>query len=219
MAELDLLKSLPKVKRDIKDRATLRNNDIVEISKQFGEMYFDGPREYGYGGYFYDGRWLSVAQDIARHYKLAAGQRVLDVGCAKGFLVKDLMAICPGLEVFGMDISEYALKNCEKEAIGRLHLGSAVSLPFPSESFDLVLSINTLHNLDKNDLIRSLKEINRVSKGYAFIQVDAYHTEREKALFMDWVLTAKFHGFPIDWFQTFEESGYKGDWGWTVLHP
>ena len=195
MAKINLLRSLPKVKRDIQNRANLRDQKIIDISKQFGEMYFDGPREFGYGGYFYDGRWLAVARDIVEHFKLKPGQRILDIGCAKGFLVKDLMTACPRLEVFGLDVSEYALKNCEREVIGRLHLASAVSLPFPSKSFDLVLSINTLHNLDENDLILALREITRVSKGPAFIQVDAYHSELEKNLFMDWVLTAKFPWF------------------------
>ena len=100
-------------------------------------MYWDGPREYGYGGYRYDGRWRPVARDIIAHFGLKPGMRVLDVGCGKGFLVKDLMLECPGLEAFGLDISHYALMHCEPEVVGRLHLGSAESLPFPDGSLRL----------------------------------------------------------------------------------
>src|SRR5262245_5067514 len=112
MVEIDLLRALPRVRRNIQKRKEAKEPAVVAISKQYGEMYFDGPREYGYGGYYYDGRWLPVARDIVDHFGLKPGMRVLDVGCAKGFLVKDLMTVCLGLEAFGLDISPYALMNC-----------------------------------------------------------------------------------------------------------
>ena len=111
MAEVDLLHALPKVKRNIQKRKDAKDASVVALAKQFGETYFDGPREFGYGGYYYDGRWIPVARDIVAHFDLKPGMRVLDVGCAKGFLVKDLMIVCPGLEVFGLDVSLYALRH------------------------------------------------------------------------------------------------------------
>jgi ubiquinone/menaquinone biosynthesis C-methylase UbiE len=147
--------------------------------KEFGE-YWDGERKYGYGGYRYDGRWRSVARDIIAHFSLRAGMRVLDVGCGKGFLVKDLMLECPGLEAFGLDISRYALMHCEREIIGRLHLGSAESLPFPDRSFDCVLSINTIHNLNRPRAVLAMREIQRLRAGRAFVQVDSYRTPEQK---------------------------------------
>ena len=109
MPEYNLLKSYPKGKRDIKARSKGKTDEIVNISKQFGEMYFDGPREYGYGGYKYDGRWIPVAKEIVSRYNLKKGDKVLDIGCAKGFLIKDLLSI--GIDAYGIDISEYALKS------------------------------------------------------------------------------------------------------------
>src|SRR4249920_131096 len=123
--EIDLLRSLPKTKRNIEKRAGEKDEAVVAISRQYGKEYFDGERKYGYGGYRYDGRWRPVARDIIGHFGLKPGMRVLDVGCAKGFLVKDLMLECPGLEAFGLDVSPYALMNCEREVIGRIHLGTA----------------------------------------------------------------------------------------------
>ena len=217
MTEIDLLKSLPKTKRNIQTRADAKDPTVVAIAKQYGEMYWDGPREYGYGGYRYDGRWRAVARDIINHFGLRPGMRVLDVGCGKGFLVKDLMLECPGLEAFGLDISVYALINCEKEVIGRLHLGTAEKMPFPDASFDCVLSLNTIHNFPRTRAVTAMKEIQRLSSGRAFVQVDSYHTPEQKTIFESWVLTAEFHDYPSGWIKVFEEAGYQGDYFWTII--
>jgi len=144
---------------------------------------------------------------------------VLDVGCAKGFLVKDLMYECPGLEAFGLDISSYALTHCEPEIIGRLHLGTAEYLPFPDASFDALLSINTIHNLDRPTCIRALKEMARVCRQAhnCFVQVDAYRTLEEKLLFESWCLTAITYLTPAEWIHLFDQAGFKGDYYWTIL--
>jgi ubiquinone/menaquinone biosynthesis C-methylase UbiE len=217
MPEINLLQSLPKSKRNLEERFEKKDQEVIRISRQFGKDYFDGLRQFGYGGYRYDGRWRSVARDFISNYSLKPGMRVLDIGCAKGFLVKDLLIECPGLEVFGLDISQYAILNCESEVVGRLHLGSANKLNFPDKSFDLVFSINTLHNLEREGVKDALKEIERVSRGSSYIVVDSYRTQFEKDLFSKWVLTAKFHDFPDGWTKLFEEVGYSGDYSWTIV--
>lgn len=217
MQEVNLLKSLPTSKRNIQARQAARNPDVIRIAKQYGEMYFDGSRDYGYGGYRYDGRWVKVARDIVEYFNLKKGDRVLDVGCAKGFLVKDLMAVCPGLEVFGLDISDYALKHCEPEVIGRLHKGSADDLPFPDASFDAVISLNTIHNFTRDRAVIAMSELQRVSKGQGFVQVDSYRTTEQKKIFEEWVLTAEYHDYPDKWTALFKEAGYTGDYYWTIL--
>lgn len=217
MAEIDLLRSLPKAKRNIQKRAAGKDPSVVAIAKQFGEMYWDGPREYGYGGYRYDGRWRAVARDIIAHYGLEPGMRVLDVGCGKGFLVKDLMLECPGLEVFGLDVSLYAILQAPPEAIGRLHLGTAERLPFPDKSFDCVLSLNTIHNFPRARAVKAMSELERVSKGKSYVVVDSYHTAEQREVFESWVLTAEFHDYPESWIKLFQEAGYTGDWSWTII--
>jgi SAM-dependent methyltransferase len=217
MAEVNLLRALPNTKRQNLNRGEAAV--VIRTARQFGQMYFDGPREYGYGGYRYDGRWLPVARDIIAHFGLKPGMRVLDVGCAKGFLVKDLMQICPGLEAFGIDISSYATTHCEPEVIGRLHVGSAEALPFPDACFDAVLSINTIHNLDRDGCVRALREMRRVARKpqNCFVQLDAWRTEEEKTLFESWCLTAITYLTPEQWFELFREAGYEGDHNWTIL--
>jgi ubiquinone/menaquinone biosynthesis C-methylase UbiE len=216
--EIDLLRSLPKTKRNIEKRAEEKDEGVVAISRQFGYEYWDGDRKYGYGGYRYDGRWRSVARDMIEHFGLKPGMRVLDVGCGKGFLVKDLMLECPGLEVFGLDISRYALMNCEKEIVGRLHLGDAVSLPFPDRSFDCVISLNTIHNLARADVVIAMREIQRLSGGRAFVQVDSYRTPEEREIAVSWIITARFHDYPEGWLKAYAEAGYTGDYYWTIIN-
>lgn len=217
MAEVNLLARLPKTKRNIEKRKEAQTPENIAIAREYGQQYFDGPREMGYGGYRYDGRWVPIAEDMVKHFGLKAGDRVLDVGCAKGFLVKDLMKVCPGLEVYGLDISEYAMMHCEPEVVGRLHLGSADRLPFPDNSFQAVISLNTIHNFTRPDAIRAVREIERLAPGRGFIQVDSYRTPEQRELFLSWVLTAKFHDYPDQWIQLFKEAGYTGDWYWTIL--
>jgi ubiquinone/menaquinone biosynthesis C-methylase UbiE len=215
MGNVDLLRSIPKPKRSVNDRAAAKSDDHVRISRQYGADYFDGAREYGYGGYKYDGRWVAVANDVIRHFSLKPGDRVLDVGCAKGFLVRDLLD--REIEAFGLDVSKYALLHAEAAVVGRLHLGSAEDLPFPDRSFDAVLSINTLHNLPRDRCLNAVREIERLAPGQGFIQVDSYETPQQKAVFEDWVLTAMYHGYPDEWIELFEEAGYTGDWHWTII--
>jgi SAM-dependent methyltransferase len=217
MAEVDLLRALPAVKRNIQKRREAKSPEAIAIAKQFGEVYFDGPREFGYGGYRYDGRWIPVSRDIVAHFDLKPGMRVLDVGCAKGFLVKDLMKVCPRLEVFGVDISLYALMHCEPEVVGRLHLGTAEKLPFPDHSFDCVISLNTVQNFPRPRALKVMQEIERVSRGRSFVQVDSFHTPEQKEIFESWVLTAEFYDYPDGWKGLFAEAGYSGDYYWTIV--
>src|SRR5262245_40367451 len=216
MKEVNLLARYPRAKRDTRARLVNKESNR-EIAMKFGKEYFDGTREQGYGGYRYDGRWLPIAQDIVQHFALKAGNRVLDIGCGKGFLVKDLMKVCPGLEAFGLDISEYAVMNCEPEIVGRLHLGNATHLPFPDATLECVLSINTIHSLDRAGCIQALREMERIAPGRGYVQVDAYRNPAERKVFEDWMLTAKTYGRPEDWIEILREAGYTGDYYWTIL--
>ncbi len=221
MAEINLLRRLPRGKRNVTKRATAKTDEHIRISRQYGAEYFDGAREYGYGGYRYDGRWVPIAQDMIAHWNLKPGDRVLDLGCAKGFLVKDFMLALPGLEAFGVDISHYAAVHCEPEVVGRIHVGDINNaLPFPDHSFDAVICLNTLHNLKRPELIKALREIERVTKNSrAYVQVDSYRSEEEREFFLDWVLTAYTHDYPAGWKAIFDEAGYKGDYYWTLILP
>jgi SAM-dependent methyltransferase len=216
MAEINLLAQYPRAKRNLVARKRGQAENRL-VAREFGREYFDGTREQGYGGYRYDGRWLPIARDIAAHFKLKAGDRVLDIGCAKGFLMRDLMEVVPGLEAWGLEISQYAIENCHPDARGRIVRGTAQTLPFASDSFAAALCINAIHNLGFDACIEAVKEIERVSSGRGYIQVDAYRNDDERDAFLDWVLTAETFGKPDMWRQLFERAGYTGDYYWTIL--
>ena len=220
MPLFNLLKTVPSVRRDVSARL-VNKEENRRIASSYGQAYFDGPREQGYGGYSYDGRWLAVARTAAEHYQLQAGQHVLDIGCAKGFLVHDLLETVPGIEAMGIDISSYALSHAKAGVAHLLQEGNAVSLPFPDKSYDAVFAINTLHNLNRADCITALREMVRVSKNpkNCFVQVDAYRNPAERELFEAWMLTAQTYCMPHEWEALFAEAGYEGDYYYTILDP
>lgn len=213
--EVNLLRSIPRTKRNVKARESTKSPDVIAESKRFGELYFDGPRDYGYGGYKYDGRWKPVATDIIQHFGLASGARVLDVGCAKGFLVHEL--VMQGIDAYGLDISTYAVRNCHPDVVGRIHVGNAIELPFADDTFDCVIAIDVVHNLKRDLAGVALREIQRLSGGRAFVRVDSYRTPEQKAIFESWVLTAEFHDYPEGWIQLFDDSAYTGDFCWVII--
>lgn len=219
MAYLDFISIIHKAtKRDYLQRVV--ENDkaaCAEVSKQFGKDYFDGDRKYGYGGYKYDGRWRPFAEKLIAHYGLKPGNKVLDIGCGKGFLVHDFRQAMPGLDVTGIDISEYAIANAMSEVKPFVKVGNAVELPFPDKSFDLVVSINTLHNLYVFDLKKALQEIERVGKLHKYIVMDSYRNEREKVNLMYWQLTCECFFTPTEWEWLFKEWGYTGDCGFVFF--
>merc|ERR1711991_1314384 len=97
----------------------------------------------------------------------------------------DMCKIIPGITVKGIDISKYAIDSCIEEMRGNLSVGDAKNLNFEDNSFDLAISITTIHNLEYNACIIALKEISRVSKKNAFITVDAFKNDEEKKRMFD----------------------------------
>jgi len=175
--------------------------------------YWDGSRDTGYGGYFYDGRWRPIAEAMIAAYDLKAGMRVLDVGCGKGHLLYELLTACPGLIVSGLDISSYAIEQAKPEVKQFIVEGDAGrGLPWPSNHFDLVISITTLHNLFLEDMKTALTEIERVSRGHEYVCVEAYGTERQKVNLLYWQLTCRIFHTPKEWLTEFAEVDYAGDY-------
>lgn len=189
--------------------------ECATVSKQFGKEYWDGDRRYGYGGYYYDGRWFSVAENIANYYGLNADAKILDIGCGKGFLLYELTQVLAQASVTGLDISQYAIDNAKEEVRPLLQVGNAVELPFEDNSFDLVISINTLHNLYNFDLKKALQEMERVGKQHKYMVVDSYRTEQEKVNLLYWQVTCECFYTPQEWEWFFQESGYTGDYSYV----
>jgi SAM-dependent methyltransferase len=215
VTEINLLDRYPRSRRPIAQReaSVPRERDVA---KQFGREYFDGERTQGYGGYRYDGRWVPIAERFRDHYALTGGERVLDVGCAKGFLMHDLRSVVADLAVFGLDVSAYALENAMQDIRPYCVRGTAETLPYPDNTFDLVISINTIHNLDLERCKQALREMSRVSRKHSYVQVDSWLSEEQHANFERWQLTAMTYFDPDGWRTVFDEVGYTGDYYWTI---
>ena len=215
--EINLLINYPKTKRNTSERQIEKTKEEVSIAKKFGFDYFDGDRKYGYGGYKYNPKyWSQVSIDLINHYNLNNNSKVLDVGCAKGFLLYELKKHLPDLTIEGIDISDYAVQNAKKEIKKYLKVGNAADLPYADKSYDLVVSIVTLHNLKKDKLKKALAEITRVSRKDSFITLDAYSNNEEKRNMEDWNLTAETMMSKEEWKTFFIESNFHGDYYWFI---
>ena len=215
--EIDILANYPKAKRDLSARLESKSEESRKIGRKFGFDYFDGDRNHGYGGFSYNPKfWQPVIPTIVENYKIGSSSTVLDVGCAKGFFLYDLKLAFLGINIAGIDLSEYAIANSIPEIKPYLQVGNATKLPFENNYFDFVISINTIHNLNRQDCAIALQEIERVTKGNSFITVDAYRNDEEKARMEAWNLTALTMMSVDEWKQFFLEVGYTGDYYWFI---
>lgn len=214
---LDLMKDYPRIQNRQHQREKISERDRA-IARKFAKDYFDGDRKHGYGGFFYNEKyWKKTVINFINHYQLKPNSKILDVGCAKGFMLKDFKNTMPDLFVVGVDISSYAIRTAHPAIKHFLIKANAINLPFQNDYFDLVISINTIHNLDKQKCIKALMEIERVSKRNAFVMVDGWKTDQEKENLKNWVLTAKTMLSEKEWLKLFKTAGYNGDYAfWKV---
>lgn len=219
MSQLDFISLVhKKSNRDYLARVTeFPKAEAAKIAKKFDYHYWDGDRKFGYGGHQYDGRWRVVAESMVAHYGIKPGDSILDVGCGKGFLLYEFTQLVPGVNVVGIDVSEYAIENAKEEIKPFLQIGNAKDLAFPDKHFDLVLSVNSLHNLYAYELETALKEIERVGKKNKFICMDSYRNEEEKANLLYWQLTCECFFTPQEWEWCFEKAGYTGNYGFIFF--
>jgi len=213
--EINLLKKYPKTKRDLSKRGNEKTEEDRIIARRFDKEFFDGDRKNGYGGYYYNSKfWTEVVKDLNNFYKLKNGSKILDIGCGKGFMLFDFMKLNPNFVLEGIDISNYAITKAVPEVKKFLKVGDAKSLPYEDNSFDLVISINTTHNLEINQCKKALSEMERVSRKDKYLIVDAYSNEIEKDRIFAWNLTAKTILSTNEWINLFEEAGYTGHYYW-----
>ena len=215
--EIDLLENYPKAKRNLDARAAEKTETDREIARRFDKDFFDGDRRHGYGGFSYIPRfWQPVIPTFQKHWGLNESSSLLDVGCAKGFMMHDMSQLIPGITIKGIDISQYAIDNAIETIRPHVQVANAKSLPFADKSFDIVISINTVHNLDLEGCAQALCEIERVACRGSFITVDAYRNDEEKERMYAWNLTAKTIMSVDEWVAFFKEVGYTGDYYWFI---
>ncbi len=214
MKEIKIITSLHKsTNRDYLKR--MNNNKIkcMKVAKKYGFDYWDGDRKYGYGGYKYiAGRLETVAKKLVNKYKLKNTSSILDVGCGKGFLLFEIKKLLPKIKVKGIDISNYGIKNSKKEISKYLSRKDIrEKFIYKKKKFDLVISINTLHNLEINHLANVLKEIQRVGKKQ-YICNESYRNEKELFNLQCWALTCESFFSKKEWIWIYNKFGYTGEY-------
>lgn len=215
--EIDLLVNYPKTKRNVEERGTQKTEEDRSIARKFGKEFFDGDRRHGYGGFRYNSRfWQPVVPTFQAHYQLSSKSSLLDVGCAKGFMLHDFAELIPGMTVKGVDVSSYAIETAMEDMKSHVSVANATSLPFDDKSFDLVISINTVHNLERDECAVALQEIERVSRGKSYITIDAYRNDEEKKRMYEWNLTGRTIMHVDEWKSFFKHVGYTGDYFWFI---
>jgi ubiquinone/menaquinone biosynthesis C-methylase UbiE len=217
--KINLLTSLPiswkkKSKKSINLRKLANINDRI-LSWKLDREYFDGTRAQGYAGYKFDGRWIPVSKDIIKYYNLKNNAKILDIGCAKGFLLDGFKESLKNPLLCGLDISSYAVTKSKNDIKKNLCIANATNLPYKSNYFDLVISINSLHNiLDENELILAFNEMRRVAKKNIYITLGAYSNSRQKKTLDNWAVVASAYMHEKSWLKFFKKINYKGDFWW-----
>ncbi|MBH66790.1 MAG: hypothetical protein CMM58_00395 [Rhodospirillaceae bacterium] len=195
-----------------KDLRTIQHRLVAaERSKDF----FDGDRNFGYGGYNYDGRWQPIAKRMLEHYNIKNGGTILHLGCEKGFLLHDLWKLNRSLHVVGTETSDYAIEHAMPQVKNKILKLSTTPLPFNDNSFDLVVGLGIIYTLTLPDAISTLREITRVSRGNSFVTLAMYETEEDYFLFKDWTLLGTLMFKKHEWQTILTYAGYQGDYAFT----
>ena len=116
----------------------------------YNRTYFENHSTYGYtNGYRYED-YKQYFDNIARFFaEKYQPKSVLDIGCAKGYLVKSFLDL--GINAYGVDISAYAINSSLPEVRSRLKLCDIEQekLPFNDNSFDVVIMTEVIEHLKK----------------------------------------------------------------------
>ena len=201
----------PKDTRYVSD--DLRTIESKIIASYRDKEYYDGDRKNGYGGFYYDGRWKEIATFMFEEYKLKDNDSILQIGCEKGFLLSDFKTLFPSLNLCGTEISEYAINHSmENIKANIIKVTNLSDLPFPTKSFDFVIAIGVVYCLTLADAIKSIKEIQRVSKGKSFITLGAYENEESLKLFKMWSVLGSTILHINEWEKVLAHCGYTGDY-------
>lgn len=193
----------------------LRNINHRIVATYKGKDFYDGDRNFGYGGYHYDGRWIKVAESMISNYGLNSNSKVLQVGCEKGFLLHDLKNIIPTIHVSGTETSDYAAESAMASIKGAIAMAPPTALPFEDSMFDLVIVIGSIYTLNLADAIKALREIERVTRVNSFITLASYRNESDLSLFRKWSLLGTTVLTERDWITVLEHTGYTGDYYFT----
>lgn len=195
----------------------------MSINQSFGKGYFE--RTYrSYERQNPPRKIESYRRLVSSTTKSISKPRVLDIGCAFG---KFLSSLNPNWDLYGIDLSEYAVSKA-RENLPNAHIlvSSAMEIPF-EESFDVITAFDVIEHLQ--DLDQAAKSISsRLSLNGSFIFVvpvydgplgpiirtldkDTTHIHRESRCF--WLTWASRHFNIEHWYGIVR---YLMPWGFYI---
>ena len=202
-------------KKNAVNRVVKRKLKNKFIAWKLDKEYYDGDRNNGYGGFRYDGRWLKLLPRFIKKYKLTNNSKILDLGCKKGFIMKDLKILLPKARVYGIEDHLYPIKNAEKEIKNKIIYSNYYKIPFKKNYFDLVIGFSSIYKYNFNDVVKTINEINRVSKN-SFLTVASYANKKDRELFDKWTLLGTTILQKKEWQELFKILRYRGDYYFTT---
>ena len=203
-----ITKNHKKTKRKFIERMVDNKIEAMRVARLYEYDYWDGKRRYGFGGYDYiQDYWTPVAKKLIKKFKLTNKSRILDIGCGKGFLLFEIKKILKNITIEGVDISKHAIKNSKKEVKKYLKKIDINKYKFKGK-YDLIISINTLHNLEIDDLSKVVKKIVKFSKN-SYIAVEGYRNIEELFNLQCWALTANTFFSKNEWIWFLRNLNYN----------
>ncbi len=217
MHEYNLLEEYPQLD---KPRYVSENQRTIEhrlVSSQRDKDFFDGDRNYGYGGFKYDGRWVSIAEKVIERYKLTNKSKVLQINCEMGFFLHDLKKMLPEIELHGLETSNYAFQNFYDDKIKAniQVVENYCKINFEDNYFDFILCIGAVYTLNIFDITKIIGEIVRTGKNKSFINLASYDDKDDYWLMKDWSLLGTTILKKEDWKKILKFTNYKGDFSFT----
>ena len=210
LREIDMLKSYPQPTERIVGDRTIQHRILASYR---GYDFFDGERQYGYGGMKNDGRWKDVAWDFVNEYGLGEDSLILQINCEKGFLLDELRVFRPLAKIVGVEPSSYA-RGHASESVRKSILPS---WKFDVEAFDLVIALGVVYTFNLPDAIACLRKIDRLGHR-SFITLAAYETEEDLRLFRAWSLLGTTILKRKEWIEVMKHAGYSSDYSFVSAH-
>lgn len=213
MREFNLLEGYPQPAKPRKVGKNIRTIKNRIISGYRDQNFFDGDRNFGYGGFKYDGRWKKVAKKIVEEYNLNPDSSFLQFNCEKGFLVNDVKTIIPKGNIHGLETSDYALSTAMESVKKDIKkVSNYYNLDIKDDSYDFIIAMGVVYTYSLSDAIKCLKEIQRIGKGKSFITLASYTNEEDYWLFKDWTVIGTTLLKKEEWIEVLNHVDYTGDY-------
>ena len=158
------------------------------------------------------GRWDNVVEQIIKYYSLDKNSKLIDAGAGKGFFLSDLKLKIEAEDLYGFDISTYAVNNCPDNIKDNFFAHDIRNkFQYTDNFFDLLTCFGVIHNLKIFEIETTLKELSRISKKQ-YLWVESYRNDRELFNLQCWAKTCESFFAPDEWIWLFKKFGYEGEY-------